>query len=314
MLVAVTGSTGLIGSALVPGLRKAGHKVRRLVRRAPRTDDEVRWDPERQHLDAGALDRVDAVIHLAGVGVADRRWSERRKKQILDSRVRGTTTIAEAVAERRDQVTVLLSASAVGWYGERGDAVLDEADPPGTGFLAEVVQQWEAATTPASVAGVRVVNLRSGIVLSADGGALGRALPLFRLAAGGQLGAGTQWMPWIAMSDEVAAIRFLLEHDEVSGPVNLTGPNPARNREYTAAIGKILQRPTRATVPRFALRLAFGGFADEGVLVSQRVLPGKLLDAGFQFGLGDLDAALLEVISAGQVGRLSARAKSRRRD
>jgi uncharacterized protein (TIGR01777 family) len=296
MNIVVTGSSGLIGTALVRMLRADGHDVRRLVRHEPRAADESQWDPSRHKIDDTALDGIDAVIHLAGVGVADKRWSDKHKLAILDSRIDGTTTIAQAVARNRDHVQVLLSASAVGWYGERGDEVLDEADDRGSGFLAEVVAQWEAATAAATEAGVRVVMLRSGIVLSPDGGALGKVLPMFKLGVGGRLGSGKQWMPWIALSDELAAIRFLLTHDEVSGPVNLTAPEPVRNSDYTSAIGRALHRPTVATVPGFALRLALAGFADEGALVSQRAIPRKLIDAGFSFTYNDIDAALQAIL------------------
>lgn len=296
MRVLVSGSSGLIGAALVPALQADGHEVRRLVRREQRAADESRWDPSHRELDNSAFDGVDAVVHLAGVGVADRRWSADHKQAILDSRVDGTTTIAEAVARNHDQVRVLLSASAVGWYGERGEELLDETKPAGTGFLADVVQQWEAATAPASAAGVRVATMRTGIVLSADGGALAKVLPLFKLGLGGKLGSGQQWMPWIAMADELAAIRFLLTHDEVSGPVNLSARDPIRNSDYTAAIGRALHRPTVAAVPRFALRVALADFADEGALVSQRVVPRALLDAGFEFSYGDIDSALQAVV------------------
>jgi uncharacterized protein len=292
----MTGSSGLIGSALVRALRGDGHQVRRLVRHSPNAADESQWDPSRRQLDDDALNGIEAVIHLAGVGVADKRWSDPHKRAVLDSRVDGTTTIAEAVARNRDQVRVLLSASAVGWYGDRGDALLDEADPAGTGFLADVVQQWEACTAAAVDAGVRVVTMRTGIVLSADGGALAKVLPLFKFGVGGKLGSGKQWMPWIAMADEIAAIRFLLTQDDVSGPVNLTAPNPVRNVDYTAAIGRALHRPTLATVPRFALRAVLADFADEGALVSQRAVPRKLLDAGFEFAYPDLDAAFAAIL------------------
>lgn len=296
MRVLVSGSSGLIGSALVRTLRADGHDVRRLVRHEPQAADESRWDPSRRQLDDSALDGIEAVVHLAGVGVADKRWSASHKRAILDSRVDGTTTIAAAVARNRDHVRVLLSASAVGWYGDRGDELLDEADSAGSGFLADVVQQWEGATAAAADAGVRVVTMRSGIVLSADGGALAKVLPLFKFGVGGKLGSGRQWMPWIAMSDELGAIRFLLTHDDVSGPVNLCAPEPVRNTDYTAAIGRALHRPTVAAVPRFALRAVLAGFADEGALVSQRAVPRKLLDAGFEFTYTDLDAALNAIL------------------
>ena len=296
MRIVVTGSSGLIGSPLVRALRANGHEVRRLVRREPRAADESRWDPDRHHLDDDVLDGIEAVIHLAGVGVADKRWSERHKRAVLDSRVNGTTTIAEAVARNRDHVRILLSASAVGWYGDRGDDLLEETEPAGTGFLADVVQQWEAATAPAVDAGVRVVTLRNGVVLTTAGGVLGKVLPLFKLGVGGKLGSGRQWVPWIGLTDELRAIQFLLSHDEVSGPVNLSGPEPARNSDYTAAIGHALHRPTVLPVPRFALRLALDGFADEGALVSQRVIPRRLLDAGFDFTYPDINDALRAIL------------------
>jgi uncharacterized protein (TIGR01777 family) len=296
MKVLMTGSSGLIGAALVRALRAEGHDVRRLVRREPTAADESAWDPAAHQIDPGALDGIDAVIHLAGVGVADKRWSESHKNAILKSRVDGTTTIAEAVAKNADHVKVLISASAVGFYGDRGDAVLDEADSRGEGFLADVVEAWEAATAAAASAGVRVVTIRSGVVLSADGGALGKVLPLFRLGLGGKLGSGKQWLPWVTMSDEIAAIKFLLTHDELSGPVNISAPEPVRNSVYTAAIGRALHRPAVAAVPKFALRAALAGFADEGALVSQRVLPRKLLDAGFDFGYIDIDSAVQSLL------------------
>jgi hypothetical protein len=296
MKIVVTGSSGLIGTALVRSLRADGHDVRRLVRHEPSAADESRWDPAAHHVEPGALDGIDAVVHLAGVGVADKRWSDAHKKAVLDSRVDGTTTIAEAVAANVGQVTTLISASAVGFYGERGDAVLDESDTGGSGFLADVVRQWEASTKAASDAGARVVNVRTGLVLSPDGGVLGKVLPIFKLGLGGKLGSGQQWMPWIALSDELAAIKFLLATDGISGPVNVCGSEPVRNREFTAAVGRAVHRPTMATVPAFALRAALGGFADEGALVSQRVLPRRLIDAGFEFTYLDIDSAIQSML------------------
>jgi uncharacterized protein (TIGR01777 family) len=296
MNIAITGASGLIGSALVRTLHADGHQVRRLVRRAPRAADEAEWDPAAHTISAGALDTVEAVVHLAGLGIGDRRWNEEYKRAVLASRVDGTTTIAEAVAERRSRIKVFVSASAVGWYGDRGDDVLTEAEGHGAGFLAEVVRQWEAATLAASDAGVRTVTIRTGIVLSPSGGALGRMLPVFRAGLGGRLGSGRQWMPWIALSDELAAIRFLLRHDSIAGPVNLCAPDPVRNREFTAALGRALHRPALAVVPRLALKVAFADFADEGLLVSQRVIPEVLFKAGFDFGYSDIDAALQALV------------------
>ena len=291
MKVVVTGSSGLIGSALVRSLRADGHDVVRLVRRQPREPDERQWDPASRRLDPGHLAGADAVVHLAGVGIGDRRWTEDHKRKVLDSRVDGTSTIAATTAglAEPDRPRVVVAASAVGFYGDTGDEAVDESAPVGQGFLADVVRQWEAA---AEGAGTRVVNVRSGIVLSADGGALGKVLPLFRLGVGGRLGSGRQWMSWIALPDEIAALRFLISGDDISGPVNLTAPEPVRNADYTKAIGRAVHRPALAVVPPIALRAALGGFADEGVLVSQRVVPTRLEDAGFTFTFGDIDAAL----------------------
>jgi uncharacterized protein (TIGR01777 family) len=290
--VVVTGASGLIGSALVSSLRSDGHDVVRLVRHAASAPDEASWDPAHRLLDPAVLAGSDAVVHLAGAGVGDKRWSESYKKTILASRVDGTSTIASALASMDSPPGVLVSASAVGYYGERGDEVLDDSSSTGEGFLADVVRQWEACTAPAADAGVRVVHIRSGLVLSADGGVLGKTLPLFKLGLGGRLGSGRQWMPWIALPDEVAAIRFLLDTASMSGAVNLSAPAPVRNSEYTHLVGQAVHRPTLAPVPRIALRAALAGFADEGALVSQRAVPRRLLDAGFEFSYSDLAAAL----------------------
>lgn len=292
MKVVVSGASGLIGTALVRSLRADGHDVTRLVRRTPTAGDEAQWDPSAGQLDAAVIDGADAVIHLAGAGVADHRWTDDYQQTILRSRVDGTTTIASAVAEATTPPRVLACASAVGYYGDRGDELLDETSSRGAGFLAGVVEQWEAAANPARAAGVRVVHLRSGLVLSPEGGVLGTTLPLFKLGLGGKLGSGRQWMPWIALPDEVAAIRFLIERDDCAGVYNLAAPEPVRNVDYTKAIGRALHRPTLATVPRLALVAALGDFAREGALVSQRAVPARLLDAGFDFRYDDVDAAL----------------------
>jgi uncharacterized protein (TIGR01777 family) len=293
--VVVTGASGLIGAALVDNLRADSHDVVRLVRRQARSRDERRWDPATRTIDDTALDGVDAVVHLAGAGIGDHRWSDDYKAEVLASRVDGTTTIATAIAASGRPIT-LLSGSAVGWYGETGDEITDETSESGTGFLADVVRQWEAASSPAVDAGGRVVFLRSGVVLSPDGGALGKVLPLFRLGLGGRLGSGRQWMSWIALPDHLAAIRFLLDRADLDGAVNLTAPEPVRNRDYTKTIGRAVRRPALAIVPAPALRAALGGFADEGVLVSQRVVPTRLEGAGFSFTYDDVDAALAALV------------------
>ncbi|MEN3359001.1 MAG: uncharacterized protein V7637_2983 [Mycobacteriales bacterium] len=290
MKIAITGASGLIGSALGPALEGAGHTVVALVRRAPRAG-EVGWDPARRQLNPADLAGLDAVIHLAGAGIGDRRWSETYKRTLLDSRVDGTTTLSEAIAAAEPRPPVLLSASAVGWYGDTGDRAVDETAPGGSDFLGELCRRWEEATHPAAAAGVRVVHLRSGLICATKGGLLGRLLPLFRLGLGGKLGSGAQYWSWISLADEIGAIRYLLDSD-VSGPVNLTGPEPVTNAEFTKALGRVLGRPTVAAVPRIALRIAVGEFADRGILAGQRVLPKVLESRGYPFQHQTVDAVL----------------------
>ena len=290
MRIGVTGSTGLIGTALVPAL--SGHDVVRFVRRAPQGAGERQWDGT--SLAPKAVDDLDAVIHLAGAGVADKRWSESWKREVLDSRVQGTTAVAKAVAEAG--VPVLLSASAVGYYGDTGDIPTDETAGPGRGFLADVCVQWEAATAPADDV-ARVVHLRTGIVLSKEGGALKKQLPVFKAGLGAPLGSGKQWVPWISIDDEVAAITHLLTAD-VSGPVNLVGPAVVTNKEFTRALGRAVHRPTAPiAVPGFALKVALGDFAEEGVLAGQRLLPSVLKKSGFTWQHDEVGAALRAVLS-----------------
>ena len=266
--------------------------MRRLVRRLPRAGDEIQWRPSSGYLDPEVVDGVDAVVHLAGAGIGDHRWTDDYKRQIRGSRLSGTTAVATAVASAAHPPHVLLSASAVGYYGDTGEQVADETSASGEGFLASVVRDWEAATRPAADAGVRVVTPRTGVVLSTDGGLLGQVLPLFRLGLGGRLGSGRQWMSWISIADHVAAVRYLLAADDIAGAVNLTAPEPVRNREFTKALARAVHRPAIAIVPSPALKLALGGFAEEGALVSQRVLPARLENAGFTFTFADIDAAL----------------------
>ena len=290
MKLGLTGASGLIGTALLPALREAGHDVVRFVRHPASAPDERRWEPSGRRLEPEAVADLDAVVHLAGVGVADKRWTPAYKAQVLDSRVDGTTAIAQAVAAAG--VPVLLSASAVGWYGDTGDRVTDETGPRGRGFLADVCVAWEAATAPAEAAGARVAHLRTGIVLSGAGGALKKQLPIFKAGLGAPLGSGKQWNSWISLHDEVAAILHLLTAP-VAGPVNLVGPAPVTNKEFTKALGAVLHRPTAPVhVPGFVLRAALGDFAQEGVLEGQRLLPKALQDSGFAFSHATLDAAL----------------------
>jgi len=287
--IAVTGASGLIGSSLVPHLRRQCHQVVSLVRREPRSPSEARWDPARGEVDLSALAGTDGVVHLAGAGVGDRRWNDAYKQQILSSRVDGTRTIAQAVARLDPAPQVLVSGSAIGWYGDRGEELLDERSAGGAGFLADVTRAWEGAADPARDAGVRVVHARTGLVMARSGGAFGQLLPLLRLGLGGPLGTGRQWWSWITLRDEVRALTWLLEQP-VSGPVNLTAPAPARQRDVVGALARVLHRPALLPAPAFALRLVLGEFAGE-VLASQRVLPVALEGSGFRFDHPDLESA-----------------------
>lgn len=286
MKIGITGASGLIGTPLVDDLRGRGHDVVRFVRHPARAQDERTWDPSSRRLEPQAVADLDAVVHLAGAGVADKRWTSAYKAQVLDSRVDGTTAVAHAVAAARsagEGPSVLLSGSAIGFYGDTGDRVTDESGSAGQGFLADVVRQWEAATAPAEQSGARVVHLRTGIVLSRRGGALAKQVPIFKAMLGAPLGSGKQWQSWISLADELAAIGHLLTAD-VSGPANLVAPEPVTNKEFTKALGRALHRPTAPVpVPGFVLRAVLGQFADEGVLVGQRLAPQALLGSGFAF-------------------------------
>jgi len=299
MKVVVTGSHGLIGTALVAALHADGHEVTRLVRGRPTDPHEVAWDPAEGTIDAAALEGHDAVVHLAGVGIGDRRWTPEHKSQVLESRVRGTTLLAGTLAGLVRPPAVLASGSAVGFYGDRGDEEITEEAGPGTGFLATVVEAWEAAAAPAVEAGIRVAYLRSGVVLSADGGALRKQLPFFRAGLGGRLGSGRQWLSWVAIDDEVGAIRHVLDTAEVAGPVNLCAPEPVTNGEFTRVLGHVLHRPTPLPTPTPALHLLFGReMVAEMLLAGQRVLPAVLVRSGYAFAQPELAPAL-----AAQLGR-----------
>ncbi|MCS7276256.1 MAG: TIGR01777 family oxidoreductase [Dehalococcoidia bacterium] len=289
MRVLVTGASGLIGSHLVPALEREGHQVLRLGRR-PETADFV-WDPLRGQMDARALEGVEAVVHLAGENIGQ-RWTPASKERIWRSRVEGTRLLAEAIAASPAPPKVFISASATGYYGDRGDEALDEGAAPGRGFLAELCQAWEQAAQTAAAAGTRVVNPRFGVVLSARGGALARLLPVFRLGLGGSLGSGRQYMSWVDMDDLVQAVLFLLSREEFSGPVNVTSPNPVTNAEFTRTLARVLGRPALFRVPAFALQVLLGEMAREALLSGQRVLPARLQAAGFQFRYPELEASL----------------------
>ena len=289
--IAVTGASGLIGSALVGHLRAKGDTVIKLVRREPRAKDEAFWNPMDGKVDLAALEGVTSIVHLAGAGVGDKRWSAAYKGEILNSRLYGTTTIAHAAEELK--VSSLISSSAIGWYGETGNRAVTENDRGGDDFLAHVCLEWERAAD--SAPSVRTVKVRTGLVLDPTGGALGRMMPLFKFGLGGKLGSGKQWWSWITLHDQVRAMDFLIDSD-LSGPVNLTAPNPATNSEFTAALARALRRPALLPVPGFALKLALGGFSTE-ILGSKRVLPERLNEAGFSFDYPHLAPALIKLAS-----------------
>ena len=295
MKIAVTGSSGLIGSALVGRLRGDGHTVVPVVRRTPRPG-EVRWDPAAGLLNPADLEGVDALVNLAGEGIGDHRWNDEHKQRVVDSRVTGTGLLAETIAGL-DPVPAFLTGSAIGYYGNRGDTELTEESGPGTGFLADVCRRWEAAATPAERAGSRVAYLRTGVVLSAHGGALKKQLPLFKLGVGGRIGSGRQFFSWITLNDAVGAIVFVLTAG-LSGAVNVTAPEPVTNADFTAAMGRALHRPTVVPVPAAALKVALGSeMASEMVLAGQRVLPAVLQRAGYTFAHPNIDSALRAVFA-----------------
>lgn len=296
MKIAITGASGLIGSAMTSALEERGDEVLRLVRRPARNASEVTWDPQKGVIDTTALVGCDAVVHLAGANISDGRWTEDRKALILNSRVDGTRLIASTIAAMKPAPTVFISSSAVGIYGSRGDELLDEEARPGSGFLAEVCLAWEAETAPARAAGVRTVNMRTGIVLSAEDGALAKMLPLFKAGVGGKLGDGKQYMSWITLDDMIDAVIFALDHDNLEGPVNFCAPEPVTNQRFTKALGAALKRPTFLPAPGFALKVAFGEMAENVLLGGQRVAPRKLLEAGYEFRHDAIEEALMELV------------------
>lgn len=296
MRVVIAGSSGLIGTSLVPVLRQGRHEVIRLVRRRPEAPDERGWDPGTGQIDSDALQGADAVVNLCGAGIADKRWTPERKRLLIHSRTRSTSLLAEAVAEQK--VPLLVNASGVHFYGNSGQRTVTESDSAGSGFLADLCRRWESATQPAQDAGARVVRIRTGPVLSPSGGMLGQLKPLFALLLGGQLGDGRQYLSWISLDDHVAAIRFILETPEISGPVNLTAPAPVTNAEFTRALGNSMGRPAPWTVPGFALRAMLGELADEMALTGQRVIPAVLEKHDFPFQHPSIDAALAAAVAS----------------
>ena len=292
--IAVSGASGLLGSALVPALREAGHEVVRLVRRDAVAPDEVRWDPAAGFIDAEALGATEAVVNLSGATIG-RRWTASRKREILDSRVETTSLLARTTTALDPPPAVLVCTGGVGIYGNRRDEVLTEESDLGTGFLADVGRAWEAAAQPARDAGIRVVNFRQGIVLTRKGGALEKMLTPFRLGLGGRVGSGRQWWSWVSLHDLVAAYRFVLESD-MAGAINLTSPNPAASAQFTKALGRALGRPTVFPLPAVAVKTLFGEMGEATLLEGQRALPARLLDAGFEFAYADLDAGLARAL------------------
>jgi hypothetical protein len=297
MEIVVTGASGLIGSALTASLTTSGHGVTRLVRRPPQTGEKaLRWDPVSRSIDATAFDGVQAVVHLAGENLAE-RWTAAKKVNIRDSRINGTQVLAEAIAHLASPPKVLVSASAIGYYGDRGEEWLSEESAPGQGFLPEVCRSWEAATETARQAGVRTVQLRFGIVLSPAGGALAKMLPPFRLGLGGVLGNGRQYMSWVALEDTVGAIEHAISTVDLQGPTNVVAPQAVTNYEFTKTLGRVLGRPTAIPLPAFAARLMFGEMADELLLASTRVQPAKLLASGYRFRYPELASALRHLLA-----------------
>ena len=298
MNILVSGATGLIGSVLVPRLEAYGHRVIRLSRSKPSSENTVHWDPEGGTLDRSRLEGVEAIVHLAGESIAEGRWNAQKKHRIMESRAKGTRLLAETIAGLSDPPEVMVSASAVGYYGDRGDEVLREESASGSDFLADVCREWEAAAAPARVAGIRVVHPRIGIVLSPKGGALGRTLPIFKLGGGGPIGSGRQWWSWVAIDDVVGSIVHALTDGSVRGPMNVGSPNPLTNAEYTKVLGRVLRRPTLFPLPAPAARLMLGEVADALLLASQRMRPARLEETGYAFRHPELEGALRHLLGS----------------
>ena len=299
MRILISGASGLVGTATAGALRADGHEVARFARqKGASSPGDVRWDPASAFIDAQTMEGADAIVHLAGAGIADARWSEARKKVLRDSRMNSTRTLVDAIAQLQQKPRVLIAASGVGYYGDRGDETLTESSSNGNGFIAALARDWEAQSLRAESLGLRVVMLRFGMVLSAHGGALPRIVTPFKLCVGGRLGSGKQWISWIALEDATGVIRSVLVDEKLSGPINVVTPNPVRNAEFTTALARVLHRPAIFPVPGFALRLALGEMADELLLVSQRVNPRKLVTQGYAFRFPDLDAAFHSLFRA----------------
>lgn len=296
MKVAITGSSGLVGSALIPALQSEGHTVVRIVRNQPQSPQEVRWNPVEGTIDKNALDGVDVVVNLAGESIAEGRWTAEKKARIRDSRIKGTRLISETSASLAQSPRVIISSSAIGYYGDRSDETLREDSSMGTGFLSDVCKEWETATEATSAKGIRVVHLRTGIVLSPNGGALAKMLLPFKMSVGGKLGPGDQYMSWVDIDDMVGIIQFALTNESLQGAVNCVSPNPVSNAKFTKALGKVLKRPTLIPVPSLVARAAFGEMADALLLASTRVEPAKLIEAGYSFRYPELEGSLYHLL------------------
>ena len=296
MKILIGGSHGLVGTALIKSLEAAGHEVFRLVRYGPTSDKEIEWSPDRYSIALSRIEGFDAVVNLAGESIAEGRWTEEKKKRIRESRVKGTKLLGDALANLTDSPKTFVCASAIGYYGNRGDEILTEASPPGDGFLAEVCREWEEATALATEKGIRVVNARFGVILDQGGGALAKMLPPFRLGLGGKVGDGKQWMSWIALADVIEGIGFALTNDSLKGPVNFVAPAPVTNAEFTKALGKAVSRPTFFPIPAFGVRLLFGEMGEALLLGGQRVAPKELLARQYQFQYAQLETALARIL------------------
>ncbi len=296
MRILISGSHGLVGTALIKSLEREGHEIFRLVRYAPRDESEIEWSPDRYSIALARIEGFDAVVNLAGESIAEGRWTDDKKRRIRESRVKGTKLLGDALANLTKPPRTFICASAIGYYGDRGDEILTETSAPGSDFLAEVCVEWEQATALATEKGIRVVNTRFGVILDKNGGALAKMLPPFRMGVGGRIGSGKQWMSWIALDDVIGALMFALVDETLSGPVNFVAPNPVTNAEFTKTLGKTLSRPTLLPIPAFGLRLLFGEMADALLLSSQRVEPEGLKSAGYQFKYSQLEVALRDVL------------------
>src|SRR5882724_5516361 len=296
MKILISGSHGLVGTAFIKSLETEGHEIFRLVRHYPNSEGELEWSPVRYSIQLARIEGFDAVVNLAGESIAEGRWTDEKKRRIRESRVKGTKLLGDALANLTKPPQTFICASAIGYYGNRGDETLTESSAPGNDFLAEVCVEWEKATALATEKGIRVVNTRFGIILDAKGGALAKMLPPFRMGIGGRIGSGKQWMSWIALDDVVGGIKLALTNETLRGPVNFVAPNPVTNSEFTKTLGRALSRPTLFPIPAFGVRLAFGEMADALLLASQRVEPEELKRAGYEFQYSQIDKALAQAL------------------